>query len=600
MNNSLFLKKILPLIFLILICASLIQTYGLMKNHFTHGDDIGVAYTFLKEDFFNKACEKNVVKKEAEILFKALGSNKDRFCNLYYYPYIYTVIPRSWTYAPLQFWFTQALLRPDNYYSYEKVKLLGRLPSFAFHTLGLLLFFLLLKKKIFSLKNELVIPLTLTLVAAFSLEQRIMASQMESYAIGLLSNCFALYAVLELRKLATLLKKQLFGLGLILALAVAMQYQALFLVFSGLITVFILNLNNRPIWIWLKKFILLNLYFVLCLGLTVAILFLRHLSGGINWNAGPNGEFIVGATTISGKFLKFGSLLLNSSGYNFYSVMSAIEIDSFFYANSLGLTFLFLFILGFVFLFLNRKVPQNRFLFSIISVYISLYLLFILLGRFSYAPTRHFLFFLPIILIIIGHGLLLIRPIKHSIIFDYVLGGVIVVYAIFSLKLFPLFEQKRIDTSQNFNIPMLYFESGAELILLDQFDMEPFFMPELQKQPIYRYRPKPLCRDFPPLSNPNHSAPMNILWYSKRVILDANGSPTALAPYEGGAIKDYFIKVLEDCHPNKNIRSDDVKVKKISDVLIHRSSTEIDLSNLTKNGANELFLQTFKVEFQGK
>jgi hypothetical protein len=239
----------------------------------------------------------------------------------------------------------------------------------------------------------LVIPLTLTLVAAFSLEQRIMASQMESYAIGLLSNCFALYAVLELRKLATLLKKQLFGLGLILALAVAMQYQALFLVFSGLITVFILNLNNSPIWIWLKKFILLNLYFVLCLGLTVAILFLRHLSGGINWNAGPNGEFIVGATTISGKFLKFGSLLLNSSGYNFYSVISAIEIDSFFYANSLGLAFLFLFILGFVFLFLNRKVPQNRFLLSIISVYISLYLLFILLGRFSYAPTRHFLFF---------------------------------------------------------------------------------------------------------------------------------------------------------------------------------------------------------------
>jgi hypothetical protein len=177
---------------------------------------------------------------------------------------------------------------------------------------------------------------------------------------------------------------------------------------------------------------------------------------------------------------------------------------------------------------------------------------------------------------------------------------VIIVYAIFSLKLFPLFEQKRIDTSQNFNIPMLYFESGAELILLDQFDMEPFFMPELKNQTIYRYRPKPLCRDFPPLSNPNHSAPMKILWYSKRVILDANGSPTAPAPYEGGAIKDYFKKVLEDCHPNMNIKSDNVTVNKLSDVLIHRSSTEIDLSNLTKNGANELFLQTFKVEFHSK
>ena len=599
MNNSLFLRKIVPLIFLILIAGSLLQTYALMKNHFTHGDDIGIAYTFLKEDLFQKACANNLAKKEGEIIYHALGSDKERFCRFYYFPYIYTVIPRGWTYAPFQFWFTQALLKPENSYSYEEVKWRGRLPSFGFHVLGLFLFYLLLKKKISSFKDQVSIPLTLTVLAAFSLEQRIMASQMESYAIGLMSNCFALYAIFELRKLTTLSKKQLFGLSFILALAVAMQYQALFLVFSGFISVGIRNLSNRPTWLWLKKFILLGIYFILCLGLTVAILFLRHLHGGINWNAGPNGEFIVSATTISGKFLEFCSLVWNASGYNFYSVISAIELDSYFYANLLGAIFLLLFMLGFVFLFLNRKASQVRFLLSLASIYTSLYLLLVFFGRFTFAPTRHFLFFLPVILILIGHGLLLLKPIRYSKIFDYVLAGLIITYAVFSLKLFSSFEHQRIDTNQNFNIPKLYFDSGAKKILLDQFDMEPFFMPELLHQPIYRYRPKPLCRDFPSLTNLDHSNSIKILWYSKRVVLDDNGLPTTPAPHEGGALKDYFIRVLEDCHPNMDVKRGSVTVKKVSDVLMVKSNTEIDLSNATKNGANELFLQTFDIHLQG-
>ena len=77
-------RKTLPAILFAFISCSLLQTYDLMKNHFTHGDDIGVAYTFLKEDLFNKACEKNIAKKEARILFSALGNSKSNFCNFSY------------------------------------------------------------------------------------------------------------------------------------------------------------------------------------------------------------------------------------------------------------------------------------------------------------------------------------------------------------------------------------------------------------------------------------------------------------------------------------------------------------------------------------
>ena len=598
MTKRLFLHKILPIIFAILIASSLAQTYNLMKNHFTHGDDIGIAYTFLKEDFFRKACEKNILKKEAEFLFRALGNDKERFCHFYYYPYIYTVIPRNWTYAPFQFWITQALLKPENVYSYEEVKLRGRLPSFALHILGLLMFFLLIKKKIFSTEDGLIIPLSLTLLAAFSLEQRIMASQMQSYAIGLMSNCFVFFAIFELRRLPVLSKKQLFGLSLVLALAVAMQYQALFLVFSGIMAVALVSFKKEPSLLWLKNGVILGSFFLLCLILTVAILFLRHIGRSVNWNAGPSNEFIVNSADISGKISEFITLIWNESPYNFYSILSSIELEKNLHADLLGTIFLFIFFLGFVFLFVKRKIPRNYFLLLMLSIYAITFLVFVFLGKFSYSPTRHFLYFLPVVLILIGHGLLLLKPKNFPHVFDVVLVILIFLYASLSLKAFSIFEQKRVDVNNVFNVPNIFFNSGANQILLDQFDMEPFFMPELFNTSIYRYRPKPLCKDYPPLSVSSYSQSIKILWYSKRVILDQKGAPTSPAPFQGGAIKNFFIKVIEDCHPNLNIKHDSVTVKKISDLLIHNSNVEIDLSTKTKNGSNELFLQTFEVQFR--
>ena len=48
-----------------------------------------------------------------------------------------------------------------------------------------------------------------------------------------------------------------------------------------------------------------------------------------------------------------------------------------------------------------------------------------------------------------------------------------------------------------------------------------------------------------------------------------------------------------------DVKRGSVTVKKVSDVLMVKSNTEIDLSNATKNGANELFLQTFDIHLQG-
>ena len=595
MNNKSLYLKIAQLILFILIVGSLFQTFSLMRNHFTHVDDIGIANTFLKqEDFYNKSCENALSKKEDEILYRILLNSKKNICNFYF---SYTIIPRTWTYAPFQFWFTKGFLNPEKKYTYEEVKWYGRLPSFLFNIIGLILFYFILKKKIYAFKNDLVVSLSLTLLVAFSLEQRIMSSQTHSYAIGLMSNCFALYAIFMLNRLKSLTNIQIVWTGLILATAISMQYQALLLVFSGMISVFIINLNNIKSWRWLKKYTTLCVSLALGFLLTAAFLVLKHVDRGINWNAGKNKEFIISSVHISEKLLEFSTLIWSKSAYNFYSIISSIEFENSFSANLLGAIFLTLFFLGFIFLLIKSNISENRFLLLILSIYIVLYLILVFFGYLAYSPTRHFLYYLPIIIIVMGHGLLLLKPKKYSNIFDIILITLIILYSISSLKLFTDFEKKRFDLNSLYNVPAIYFNSKSDQILLDRYDYEPLFMPELRNQHISIYSPKSLCDDYIAKLTLVSKNPIKIFWYSKRLELNSKGDSLLVDDLEHVSIKDYFLKIIKNCHPDKIIKNDSVIVKKSSDILIHKSNTEIDLSNLTKNGANELFLQAFEVKF---
>ncbi|WP_215371342.1 hypothetical protein [Polynucleobacter sp. MWH-UH24A] len=573
------------------------QTYRLIQNHFTHIDDISVAYRFTKEDFFNRACSSNMSKPAGIVIYKITGENRERFCKLYYYAYIYTVIPRNFTYAPFQFWFTQAFLKPENSYSYIETKLQGRLPSFIFHILGIILFLVFIQKKLPGLKDEKLIPFILILIAAFSLEQRIMASQMHSYAIGILSNVCAIYGIVRTQNFFSFSKKQLFYNGLILALSVTMQYQAIFLVSAGLLATALIHLNRQNFNERIKKYFFLWAFFIISLGLTGAIIIIRYNSG-INWNAGPNAEFIITSTDFFNRISTFFKLVFYESSYNFYSILSAIEFESMQAANFFGASLLLVCLLGFFYLYQKRNQYDYKIYFYTIFFYILLYFTLIFLGKLSYSPTRHFLFFLPIILILIGYGLIFIKAKINNLIFYIFLIPTTLIYACFSILMFSSFEEKRKDLIQVFNIPLLFQNSGATEILVDEFDVEPFFLTELSNITIFRYRPNPICKDYPYLSSNNLPKKFIIFWYSKRVLLNNQGAPLVKNFYDGGPISltDYFQKVLISCFPHENIQNKTIQVKKISDILIQRSTIEIDLSNRTKNGSNSLFLQTFEIQ----
>jgi uncharacterized protein YacL len=125
----------------------------------------------------------------------------------------------------------------------------------------------------------------------------------------------------------------------------------------------------------------------------------------VNWNAGVYGEFLVSGSNILERLQSFFSILSDNFFYNFYSIISGIELSTVL-ANYFGFIFASLFVLGLIQLWMRRK--SLPFLFHLVFVYIAVYLLFVFFGKLTFSPTRHFLYYLPFILIVCGFGFQLI------------------------------------------------------------------------------------------------------------------------------------------------------------------------------------------------
>ena len=67
------------------------------------------------------------------------------------------------------------------------------------------------------------------------------------------------------------------------------------------------------------------------------------------------------------------------------------------------------------------------------------------------------------------------------------------------------------------------------------------------------------------------------------------------AQKEGGPIYAFFNEYLSKCQPDKYGLLRDIRIIKDQDILIKKSDVEIDLSNKTKNGSNNLYIQSFEV-----
>jgi len=578
-------RSLLGWVFCGLIIISLCQTYALMKVHFTHVDDFGVANTLmLPNKPISSGClwRFEMLQKRVPAISPWTEPFKNFTCSL---PSIRERMGRvsdQWTYAPFQFWITQALINPVQDYTYENIKYLGRLPSFFFFILGLGMFYCLLKSKIHGIKEVSHLPLALTLLAAFSLEQRIMASQMHSYSIGLLANAIALWGILSLRDLAQLHYIKILCFSLVLAIAISMQYQSILLVTAGLITLSVCQVKWS--WRWIKS------YFF-CIGTLILLAYgfigdISHLSGrGVSWNKGINEIFLVHGDSFFQRLDSLASLLFWQTPYNFYSITSAIELRSI-YADISGLVVLILCFLGLVHLYQNRRDDFIKFLLIFSIVYYGVFLSFIFFGKLTFSPTRHLLFYLPMVIICLGYGVVFLLKRFPSKMLVRFLVAILVTYCIVSILSFNAFYQKRIDVVSSRTMSNALQGFNADFIYAGRWDFDVKWLISSEKIPFYRHLVNEDCKNSNDISL--HNLKIRFILFSRYGSFD----------WQDPMLQTKIKEMVARCLLPSGVDIKKVAFRKLDTVSQIRSDTEIDLSNKTKNGTNGLFITQYEIVLQ--
>ncbi len=568
----------------VLVLACFLQTSQLVKQHFTHFDDIGVAESLLIRNLeYRDNCTKIEDTNLPITLAKIFIKDSEKICKLHSSINRLSFVSSLWTYAPFQFYTTQFLLKRHVSYSYDEIKILGRLPSFGFYIAGVLCFFGLTFAIFYREKFGAYIPWLLTPLAALSLEQRIYAAQMESYSIGLLSNCIAIWCLYRLHPIQDRSYLKLGGISSLLAVAIAMQYQAILLVASGLLAIGLMNIAHTFKPKFFLKFIFLTSSTVFFSYLLVGNV-LGFSNRALNWNIGVAGEFLVMGDDFGERLRNLFNILTENFFYNLYSIISGIELSTAL-ADYFGCIFAVLFLLGLTQLWMRRKYLP--FLFHFSFVYIAVYLLFIFFGKLTFSPTRHFLYYLPFILIVCGFGFqFILERIPKQIKLMQALGSAILLtYCVFSLHSFNSFASKRQDLlSENFFTGEIA-KTNASFLLYDQYDIEPLLIERLKQFPIFQLSiPEAQCNGFSIYSPSNNE--IEFITYSKRRSeWDVNDK----------YFVDFLSSIIGNCfkpHTKNNIAS----LRKVGDLVKIESNTEIDLSNKTKNGSNSYYLQLFSAK----
>lgn len=570
------------------ILIGIFQTYQMVPNHFTQIDDIGVAESLMIRNLdYRDKCELNLPTIQGRLL-SWVYQDKQKVCKKLVQLNRLTIIPSLWTYAPVQFWFTQALLHPDVQYSYEEVKWRGRLPSFIFYLLGIFGFYWMLLKSDLGFRAHSALALSMTAIITFSLEERIHAAQMHSYAIGILSNVLIIWSLCNLRNIKTKSYGIVGLFALCIALGVGMQYQGMLLAISGLLAIGFYN----PINLKNKSFAIRYAYFIALLA-GLIYLVAGNIFGmsnrAINWNTGPHGEFIVKGSNWQEKAIDFTRLISNYSAENLYAITSAIELNHF-GAQLFGGVMLVLCLLGVVYLCLKAKDDQYRFILLFISTFFAAYFSLVILGKLTFSPTRHLLYFLPIIALLLGYGIIFLLS-NVSQRFQWgiqiLFALIFLAYLVGSATSFNRFYEKRIDRVDQNLFLSSFSNSKATFMMFDGFDIEPLFMARLQSYPNFWYSSWGFdCKHFE-LLVPD-SQKIEFLFYSKV------SKPNLTNP----VFLKYIQEIIGHCTSHSSKDKQVKTIRLINNVVDHQSSTSIEMSNRILNSIsnNNTFIQLIEIQ----
>lgn len=585
--NGLLNQKLKGIAFRIVMLAigliAIGQTYWLMPRHFTQIDDIGVAESLMVRNMdYRDDCPKNLQDFRGQALL-FITRSPERACKITTQLNRLSIIPSLWTYAPIQFWLTQAFLSPNHSYSYEEVKYWGRLPSFIFYLLGLAGFYLLLRYRWPDFSQRPLLILSMTIFLGLSLEERIHAAQMHSYAIGILANVLAFLAYINLVNPKNKSYASAFYSCGLFSLAIGMQYQSILLVvacLAGVLISYYLQVGR------LNFAFMVRYSFLVCATALLSYAIVGNILGfssrGANWNAGPNREFIVQGENLPEKLYSFFKLIIFQAPENIYAITSGIELISG-AAYLLGLGFLSLMALGVWYLWNRRATHSNQIILVLLGVYAVIYFAFIFLGKLTFSPTRHFLFYLPVVVLLMGYGIL---AIQNTLVLTYI-KATFLIYCLTSLIGFASVATPRMDKVSDGFFSALLQDSNASFLIFDGFDIEPMFSEAKNNQPIFWFSSGGFNCSHKQILVPGDRK-LRFLTYGKN-------NPLAL-PHPD--LESYLNQIIGNCTPHTSNDKQINFIHSVGYLVDSPSKTSIEFSSRVLNtlSINNQFIHLYEID----
>ncbi len=401
-------------------CAAIVVTYStavrlyFLDKHFGSWDDIGVASTILScrdPKFVNDLVDEKLAQVESmaagNTRIRVLGFMRDRqVLNKLRQPLIltfrYLSVPILWTYAPLQYFMTDLLLKVPE--AYRSILFWGRFPSCLAGIACLLVICLLFRSLD---KNNWHLPaLAGMAVIGTSMEHIIFSMHMSSYAAGVLALLsMILLLAYNLNRPSTRIKRSITN-ALFLLLLLLLNYQTFMFIPAFLLTIGIHMLKSKYAS-WQRAFSSLFITAVIYTVCFAPVFYFRFMDvNTVLWNAGPSQEFLFRPELYAGitaKFLYSLNFLARNSMITFAAMLSPAHEGSaayYIYVPALGCMALY----GLVCLIRDRiSTKRSMALFFIVSAFT--WLAFILSKRLPLCPTRHSLILIAIFAMLIAEGI---------------------------------------------------------------------------------------------------------------------------------------------------------------------------------------------------
>lgn len=394
-NYKINFRHISIIILLVIIASAFQIRFSNLSLHFSHFDDL-IAPT-VATTYADSILEETIKNVE----FSKSQEASLRIVYPYFKPLITAFgVAKQSTYAPLQFVLTGAIV--NNQMSYYEILFHSRLVTLIFAIFSL--FSILLIYRILHGKDYLLYSILGTSILGFSWAHLVYSMQSENYTIGLFTVLLS-FAILNYCLNQTQLnKKQSILLGIVLSLFILSSYQFLFFIPGFYIALYILNKHNYKSFFSSYK---LSILVVTSSTLLVNELFLSHLlTRGVNWNAGPNNEFLFSLAKDNG-FIENIKYVIHYFTHNIYSVfrhLTSITTPGSITNDIFALISIILFTIG-IYSFYKSKDKIKKCLLYYFFGTSFIWLILILIKKITLSPTRHSIVLFSFILIFLPAGL---------------------------------------------------------------------------------------------------------------------------------------------------------------------------------------------------